>query len=185
MVIGFALLLFSFLGGAGDTGDVGGVGDVGDVGHDIGHDFGGGMDAPGLSPLSLPMISAFMGITGAMGSALSYSGWDSTTTAAFSVFVGFLGFGGLFIVVSNFLVKAQSSSTIHEKEYEGKTATVTDAIPENGIGGIALSVRGIRQSVSARSNGPRIPVGTSVLVTRIQDSVAFVEELREPAKTGE
>ena len=59
MLAGFVILLFSFIGGGSDGGDVGGGDADGDVGHDMGHDAGGGADgAPGLSPLSIPMISS-------------------------------------------------------------------------------------------------------------------------------
>lgn len=176
IVVGMAVLLFALFGG-GEHGDVGGDmggdvhAEVGGVGHDV------SADASGLSPISLPMIATFLATTGATGTSLNLAGTDSFTTAAISALVGIIVFVGLFFVVFNFLVKAQSSSLVHEKEYEGKTASVTETIPEEGIGAIAVTVRGMRQSVSARSEGKRIPFGTEVLVKRVSESIAIVEEL--------
>jgi len=173
IVIGIGLLLFSLIGGgehdiAGDAGDahieLGG-------GHDV------GADASGLSPVSMPMIATFLATTGATGTSLNVAGTDAVATAVISVLVGVLVFAGLFFLVVNFLVKAQSSSSVHEKEYEGKTGSVTETIPEEGIGAVAVTVRGMRQVVSARSPGRRIPIGAEVLVKRVSESVAIVEEL--------
>lgn len=183
MMVGLAFLLLAFLGGSGG-GDVGGGdvgGDVGggDVGHDIGgHDIGGG-DASGLSPLSFPMLAAFMGITGATGATLSVGGTDSLWTAIIAIVTGVIGFAGIFIIVANLLVKSQASSLPHEKEYEGKVGTVTETITETGVGAIVITVRGMRQGVSARSDGKRIPINSQVLVKRINDSVALVEEISD------
>jgi membrane protein implicated in regulation of membrane protease activity len=177
MVIGLALLLMALIGGGEH-----------DVNHDIGGDvhaeLGGGghdvsADASGLSPVSLPMIATFLTSTGAMGLALNLGGTDPVWTALISALVGFIVFIGLFFTVVNFLVKAQASSLIHEKEYEGKTASVTETIPEEGIGAVAVTVRGMRQVVSARSSGRRITVGSQVLIKRVSESTAFVEELSD------
>jgi membrane protein implicated in regulation of membrane protease activity len=180
MLTGLALLLLAFLGGGGS--DVGGGvgGDVGgDFGHDIGgHDIGIG-DASGLSPLSFPMLAAFMGITGAVGASLTVGGTDSLWTAVFAIVTGVLGFAGIFIVVANLLVKSQASSLPHEKEYEGKVGTVTETITETGVGAIVITVRGMRQGVSARSDGKRIAINSQVLVKRVQDSVALVEPISD------
>ena len=177
MMVGLAMLLLSFLGGgSGDTG--------GDVGHDVGghdmggHDVGAG-DASGLSPLSLPMLAAFMGITGAVGASLTVGGMESLWTAIWAIVTGVIGFAGIFIVVANLLVKSQASSLPHEKEYEGKTGTVTETITETGVGAVVITVRGMRQVVSARSDGKRIPINSQVLVKRVNDSVAFVEEISD------
>src|SRR5689334_10101563 len=173
MMAGLALLLLAFLGGSG--GDTGG--DVG--GHDIGgHDIGVG-DASGLSPLSFPMLAAFMGITGAVGATLNVGGMESLWTAVIAIVTGVLGFAGIFIVVANLLVKSQASSLPHEKEYEGKVGTVTETITETGVGAIVITVRGMRQGVSARSDGQRIPINSQVLVKRVQDSVALVEPISD------
>jgi membrane protein implicated in regulation of membrane protease activity len=181
MLTGLALLLLAFLGGGGSdvSGDVGG-----DMGHDIGgHDIGGhdmGIgDASGLSPLSLPMLAAFMGITGAVGASLTVGGTDSLWAAVFAIMTGVIGFAGIFIVVANLLVKSQASSLPHEKEYEGKVGTVIETITETGVGAIVITVRGMRQGVSARSDGHRIPINSQVLVKRVQDSVALVEQVSD------
>ena len=177
IVAGLGLLLFALIGGGEH-----------DVSHDIGgdvHDVGGGgqgvgADASGLSPVSIPMIATFLAATGAVGITLNIAGTDAVATAFIAVLSGVIVFVGLFFLVVNFLVKAQSSSSVHEKEYEGKTASVVESIPEEGIGAIAVTVRGMRQVVSAKSSGRRIPVGSEVLVKRVSESIAFVEEMSNP-----
>lgn len=166
VVIGFSFLLFSFIGGHDFAGDVG-------VDHDV-----AGAVSPGLSPLSLPMIAAFLVTTGAMGAILTGAGTDNLTTAGIAAVVGVVVFLGAFVFVAKFLGDAQSSSLVHEKEYEGKTGVVTETIPEGGVGAVALTVRGTRYVVSAKSEGRKIPMGRDVLVKRVDNSIALVEEMR-------
>jgi membrane-bound ClpP family serine protease len=190
IIVGMVLLLFSLIGGVSHDvshdigGDAGGDfhGEFGGGGHDaggMGHEVSA--DASGLSPVSLPMIATFLVVAGGTGAAFNVTGSDPLATALYSIIVGIIVFVGLFFLVVNFLVKAQASSTIHEKEYEGKTASVTETIPEDGIGAVAITVRGMRQVVSARSNGVRIPTGVEVLVRRVSESTAIVEELPHKA----
>lgn len=176
-IVGFIILLMSFFAGHDfGGGDVGG----GDFG---GHELGGGHDlagatSPGLSPLSMPMIAAFLSTAGAAGAALTVSGFDTGTASLIAVIAGVGVFLGAFLFVAKFLGDSQSSSIIHEKEYEGKTGTVTETIPEDGVGAIAVTVRGTRYVVTAKSEGPKIPMGRDVLVKRVDNSIALVEEMR-------
>ena len=179
-IIGLLILLMSFFGGS----DVGGV-DVG--GHDLGGgggDVGGGGDSlagvtsPGLSPLSLPMIAAFLATAGAIGAGLSASGAETGVSALWAMAGGAVVAFGAFVFVAKFLGDAQSSSLVHEKEYEGKTGVVTETIPEEGVGAIALTVRGTRYVVTAKSGGSKIHTGSEVLVKRVANSIAVVEELK-------
>ena len=55
-----------------------------------------------------------------------------------------------------------------------------ETIPSEGIGAVALTVRGSRSVVSARGTGNKIPIGTEVLIKRVADAVATVEEVRQP-----
>jgi membrane protein implicated in regulation of membrane protease activity len=171
-VIGLLFLMLSAFGVGGDHdvgGDVGGG--LGAVGHDL--------SASGVSPLSLPLIATFLGTSGGTGAMLHSGGLDPITTAGASAVVGVVAFIGIYYFMSNFLVASQSSSSVHEKEFEGKTGMVTETIPASGVGAIALTVRGTRTVVSARSGGERIPIGAEVSVKRVTDSVAHVEEIKQ------
>jgi membrane protein implicated in regulation of membrane protease activity len=168
VIIGFAFLLISFFGGVDH--DV-----SGDVGID--HDIAGSV-SPGLSPLSMPMIAAFLVTAGAMGAIMTSSGTDISTTAIYAVVVGIVVFLGAFVFVAKFLGDAQSSSLVHEKEYEGKTGVVTQTIPEEGVGAVALTARGTRYVVTAKSEGRKIPMGANVLIKRVDNSIALVEEMK-------
>jgi membrane protein implicated in regulation of membrane protease activity len=175
-VIGFAILLVAFFAGhdvaAGDvSGDFGGA----DAG---GGDGGAGATSPGLSPLSLPMIAAFLATAGATGAGFNLSGFDTGITSLIAIAIGSLVAFGAFIFVAKFLGEAQASSLVHEKEYEGKTGVVTETIPDQGVGAIAMTVRGTRTVISARSDHGRIATGAEVLVKRVANSIAVVEELK-------
>jgi len=167
-LVGFGILLISFLGGGdGDaSGDMGG-------GHEM-----AGAESPGLSPLSTPMIAAFLVTAGGTGAILAGTGNDPLVVVGWAVALGVVVFLGTFIFVAKFLVDAQSSSLVNEKEYEGKTGVVTETIPEDGMGAVALTVRGTRYVVSARGSGRKIAMGTEVLVKHVANSVASVEELK-------
>ena len=86
----------------------------------------------------------------------------------------------IYLLMAKLLIPSQGSSTVYEKEYEGKTGVVTETIPAEGIGAVALTVRGSRSVVSARGTGNKIPIGTEVLIKRVADAVATVEEVRQP-----
>lgn len=173
-LVGLALLVFSSFFGGGE-GDVGGD-FSGDVGGDMGgHDVGAGHG--GISPLSIPMIATFLATSGSSGTMLYLGGFDALTTATIAGLVGILSFAGVYTFTSKFLIESQATSSSHEREYEGKTGVVTETIPEDGPGAIAVTARGARAVVTARSDGRRISIGREVLVKRVADGVALVEEV--------
>lgn len=167
-LIGFALLIISaFFGGDADS-DFGA-----DMGGDIGGDVGGG-----VSPLSIPAIATFMATFGAFGSVMHLAGSDTLTTIGIGALVGVISFLGIYLFMNKFLAGAQATSSYSEKEYEGKTGTVTETIPDGGMGAIAVTIRGSRAVISARTAGSKITIGTEVLVKRVNESVATVEEIK-------
>lgn len=168
-IIGLALLLISVFGGDSDAG----------VDGDFSGDFGMDHDISGVSPLSIPLIATFLGTAGFIGSMLSFAGFDSTTTALFAGVVGAVSFIAIYAFMARLLIPSQGSSSVHEKEYEGKTGIVTETIPPEGLGAVALTVRGSRSVVSAKAGGAKIPIGTEVLIKRVSDAVATVEEVRQ------
>lgn len=172
-IIGIVLLIFSsFFGGGGDVGT--------DIGGDVGGDFGGhdvGAGHGGISPLSIPMVATFMATAGGTGAMLDLAQFDPVVTTSIAAVVGVASFAGIYYFTSRVLIESQASSSSHEREYEGKTGVVTETIPEDGPGAIALTSRGARAVVTARSDGRRISIGTEVLVKRVADGVATVEEL--------
>ena len=168
-ILGLFLLLLSVFGGGGDVG--------------VDGDFGGGLgvdhDVSGMSPLSIPLIATFLGTAGFIGGMLSFAGFDSATTALIAGVTGAVSFIAIYAFMARLLIPSQGSSSVHEKEYEGKTGIVTETIPAEGIGAVALTVRGSRSVVSARGAGSKIPIGTEVLIKRVADAVATVEEVKQ------
>jgi membrane protein implicated in regulation of membrane protease activity len=163
-LIGLVLLLMSAFGVGADADT--------DLSHDLSTD-------AGVSPLSLPIIATFMATSGAVGAAMSFGGFDTATTTITAGVVGTATFVAVYGFMAYILIPSQGTSSIQEKEYEGKTGTVTETISEGGIGAVAVTLKGIRNVVSARSEGGKIPMGTEVIVRRISDSVATVEEVRK------
>jgi membrane protein implicated in regulation of membrane protease activity len=167
-LVGFVLLIISaFFGGDADAGD------IGDMGADLGVDVGG------VSPLSIPAIATFMATFGSFGTVMHLSGSDTTTTLVVGAGVGVVSFVGIYLFMNRFLGPSQATSSYNEKEYEGKTGTVTETINETGLGAIAVTIRGARAVISARGPGVKIPIGTEVLVRRVNESVATVEEIKQ------
>jgi membrane protein implicated in regulation of membrane protease activity len=156
-IVGLGLLLLSVFGG--------------DAGLDADADVSFDHDVSGVSPLSIPLIATFLSTTGAIGSMLSFANFDSGM-------VGGTSFVAIYVFMAKLLIPAQGSSSVHEKEFEGKTGVVTETISAEGIGAVAVTVRGIRSVISARSGGERIPIGTEVMVKRVGDAIAIVEEVR-------
>ncbi len=165
-VVGVGLLLLSVFGG--DAG----------IDSDFDHDFSFDHDVSGVSPLSIPLIATFLGTAGALGSMMSFAGFDSGTTALIAGLVGGVSFVAIYVFMARLLIPSQGSSSVHEKEFEGKTGVVTETINADSIGAVAVTVRGIRSVISARSSGEKIPIGAEVVVKRVGDAIAVVEEVR-------
>ncbi len=167
--LGLVLLLISVFGGGADA--------------DFDGDFSLDSDLSGVSPLSIPLIATFMGTAGFIGSMLSFAGFDSATTSLIAGATGAVSFIAIYAFMAKLLIPSQGSSSVHEKEFEGKTGVVTETISPEGMGAVALTVRGSRNVVSARSAGAKIPIGTEVLIKRVSDAVATVEEIRPGQQT--
>ncbi len=164
-VVGLVLLAMSAFGGDADA----------DFDGDLSMDH----DISGVSPLSIPLIATFLGTAGSVGSMLSFGGFDSGFTALMAGLVGGVSFIAIYTFMARLLIPSQGTSSVHEKEYEGKTGTVTETIPPEGIGAVALTVRGTRRVVSAKSPGMKLPIGTEVMIKRVANAVATVEEFRQ------
>lgn len=177
--VGFLFLILSFLLGemadslAGlfehdvDV-DVGGH-DVVDVQHD-------GEVHTGPSFFSIRMLAAFATGFGVVGALAVSRGWDPLMAA-----LPGLGTGALMALASygfsTLLYRQQATSSYTPSEIVGLTAEVITPIPQNGIGEIALVVRGSREHLAARSvDGQSVGAGTTVKIANVSGTTAVVKQ---------
>lgn len=140
--------------------------------------FGRAMQAARTS-LKAPTAAAFLTTFGAVG----YSLHRSTTlgTAALIVVAGISGAIAILCVVL-FIAKVLIPAARHDVVDErfllmGHLARVATPIGGgDAIGEIIYDLAGTRHAVKARSvDGASVPVGTDVVIERVEDGVAFVE----------
>jgi membrane protein implicated in regulation of membrane protease activity len=63
---------------------------------------------------------------------------------------------------------------------EGTVGTISSSIRLDGTGEMIFEQRGVRKSVSARSeDGKPLPKGTEVAITRYEDGIAYVKKWEE------
>ncbi len=168
--VGFLLLILNLIFGH-------------DVDHGFDHDVSGGADhgdgtGHGPSVFSVRMIALLMVGFG----ALSF-GVRATTSA--SMFISSMfGVAGAIVIgaVGYFIIRAfyanQASSIITDNDLIGCTATLLDAIPENGFGQIACVLRGREITYLARSRNNRaVARGTSVRVVGKSGNTVEIEPI--------
>jgi len=164
--IGFVFLVVSFL-----FGEIFGHGDIG--AHDPGvHDVHG--DAHGVGIFSTRVLSVFVTAFGGFGAIGIHLGYRIEV----STLIGLLGgvvFGALIYLFASFLYSQQASSDIRVSELVGRTAQVTVAIPENGLGQVRCSLgEGIVEKIARTQDGKAVPVNTSVRIESIVGETVLV-----------
>src|SRR6266702_5574256 len=85
------------------------LGDIG--GLDFDHDIGLDVDT-GLSPLSLPIVSAFGTAFGGFGTILETLGFGSIVTPVLAAVFAILVAGGMYVVMLNLFVKSQAETRV-------------------------------------------------------------------------
>ena len=127
-----------------------------------------------LSFLRPSIIAAVLAVTGAMGTFMGDS-IPRLLLLPVSVGVGLLIGFLLSAFIINPLHRAQSTSTVEQKDLIGMQATVDSKIAQGGFGRIIYTVNGSRVSSPARSiTGTGFETGTAVEITDIQEGVYYV-----------
>jgi membrane protein implicated in regulation of membrane protease activity len=157
----------------------------------LGHIFGSGsdvhMDASGhigfeggevgLSVASPTLIAAFLsgfGGTGLVVHNLYHPG--TGVSLLVSTLGGLVISGGAYALLGFLYQKTQAGSEFRDEQVVGKSAEVTLAIPEGGVGEIAFSVKGSRSIASARAeDGKAIPRHTTVKITKSVAGTFYVK----------
>jgi membrane protein implicated in regulation of membrane protease activity len=164
--IGFVFLIVSFL-----FGEIFGHGDIG--AHDASlHDVHG--DAHGVSIFSTRVLSVFVTAFGGFGAIGVHLGYRIEVSTLFGLLGGAV-FGGLIYLFASFLYSQQASSDIRVSELVGRTAQVTVAIPENGLGQVRCSLgEGMVEKTARTQDGKPVPVNASVRIESIVGETVLV-----------
>src|SRR5688572_435068 len=113
---------------------------------------------------NLPAAAAFAAGFGATGYLVA----SRTVLPAWAVLLLALAGGGLVL---------SGPTSIHDEDIQGQPAVVTREISLAGPGEISYEHKGAEIRVAARGLDTRtLPAGTEVVIDRIEDGTAFVEE---------
>lgn len=129
---------------------------------------------------NLPAIAAFAVGFGAVGYPLAVrTRLPSWAILLIAVGGGALAISGMISLLAFWALRGIRTATAHAdaEELQGLFALVTIDIDPAGAGQISYEYRGQQTIVAARSvDGARVPSGTDVVIDRIENGVAFVEE---------
>ncbi len=133
----------------------------------------------GDGPLSLTTIAAFTAIFGFSAFSMVGAGATPTVAGVVGAIAGIAG-GAIAWWLSRLIRSAESNTSVSSDELIGAEASVVLAIPESGLGEVALVRHGERVSLSAAAAGP-ISRGTRVRVTQTLTATSVVVEPVEDA----
>jgi len=164
--LGFLFLLVSFV-----FGEASGHGSLG--AHDAApHDVHG--DAHGVSIFSTRILSVFITAFGGFGAIGIHLGYRIEVSTVLGL-VGGVVFGGLIYMFASFLYSQQASSDVRVSELIGRTAQVTVAIPQDGLGQVRCSLgESVVEKIARTEDGGAIPVNTSVKIESIVGETVLV-----------
>ena len=169
--LGLLLLLVMLVGGELFGGD-----------HDLTHDVSHIGDGGGPSVFSLRIMAAFLTAFGVGGIVARYYNLSHPAASGIGVGAGIV-MAGVVYQFAKLLYSQQASSVLRMEGLVGATAEVSVAIPEGGVGQIAMSSGGMRSEHIARSgDGRAIQRGTTVVITGVGGeavTVAAVTARRE------
>jgi membrane protein implicated in regulation of membrane protease activity len=177
MTIGVLYLVFLVLGVtyALIAGALGWFSDLGGGG-DIHVDASGHLDAGHVHPLSGTVIATFVTGFGGGGVVAHYLlEWKLVGGLLLATVSGIALAAAAFGVLELIFSQTQAGSEFAMDEVAGRSAEVITAIPENGAGEVAYTVRGQREVSAARTvTGQAIPKGRLVVVERVTGNTLFV-----------
>ena len=128
---------------------------------------------------NLPAVAAFAAGFGATGYLLA----SRTVLPMWGVILIALGGGalavtGIISLLAGWALRGAAGSNAHDGEdIQGRPAIVTQEISLGAAGEISYEEEGVSLRITARSLDTRtLPAGTEVVIDRIEDGVAFVED---------
>ena len=128
---------------------------------------------------NFPAVAAFAVGLGAAGYVLaSRTSLPMWGVVILAVVTGALATTGMIALLAQWALRKGAAPSHDEAEaIQGQLAVVTDEIARGGTGAISYEYLGARLQSPARSIGDQIlRKGTDVVIDRIEDGIAFVEE---------
>jgi len=134
-------------------------------------------DGDGLSFFSIRTIASFLTFFGLIGIYGGQQGWTASETASAAVGSGI----GMMVVVGwlfSLQNKLHQEGTLDPAGAVGSPATVYLKIPGSGEGKgkITVGIQGRTAEFAAVTDGPELPTGTDVIVTRMINETTFEVE---------
>lgn len=133
----------------------------------------------GDGPLSLTSIAAFTAVFGFAAFAGVGAGLSTGLAATVGAFAGVVGGAGAWWL-SRMIRRAESNTAVTGTDLVGSIGSVTLAIPEDGLGEVAVVRNGERLSLSATADHP-IPRGAAITITQTITSTSVRVEVAGPA----
>jgi uncharacterized membrane protein YphA (DoxX/SURF4 family) len=127
---------------------------------------------------NLPAIAAFAVGFGAVGYPLA----SRTTLPAWGILLvaiggGALAISGMITLLARWALRGTRTALGESDEIQGQLAIVSREISLTGMGEISYEQLGRQVNIPARTlNDKPVPVGADVVIDRIENGVAFVEE---------
>lgn len=142
-----------------------------------GHEGADGSDIP--SPFNPLVLASAITTFGAVGTISKMGfGMDDLLSAVFALAFA-LGIGALiFFFVVKLIYGSQSDSTFSLQELVGNEAVVITPIPAQGMGEIAVTIRGVRYNFTAKSIGGKpLERGETARIKAFDSSIAIVSRI--------
>ena len=138
----------------------------------------------GPSPFGTRVIAAFLTFFGVGGIIGQHFGLGHVASSGIGIVLGLFGATAVH-QFAKLLYSQQASSGVAMKDLVTRPAQVTIAIPENGVGEVALMV-GLEETVQlARSHdGSAIPSGGEVVIQAVRGSQVIVSPRARGAQEG-
>ncbi|HMS42323.1 MAG TPA: NfeD family protein [Pyrinomonadaceae bacterium] len=159
--LGFLFLLISLI--------------VGDIFDAIGFDFDLNLDGNGdFGLFDSRVISIFLTAFGGFGAIGVSLGFGALVSSFFGILGGAV-FGALVFYFGRMLYRQQSSSSVTDDDFVGRTAQVVVGIQPNQIGQIAVRIGEERLEKLARTkDGVEIKIGETVRIERVAGETVIV-----------
>ena len=127
---------------------------------------------------NLPSYAAFGFGCGLVGYLLATrTDFSSWAVLLIAVIAGALAVSGMVTLLATWALRGAAAGSTDDHEITGQLAVVTRDIQSNGSGEISYEVSGKRVRIPAAAiSAKRLPVGAEVVIDRIENGVAMVEE---------
>jgi hypothetical protein len=137
--------------------------------------------AGGFGWFSFNALIAFFTWFGGGGFLFSQLNFPAVLTIPLALVLGIIGYMLVFMFITRILLKAQTP-VMRELDYDlsGTAGKVSSTIFKKGMGEVIYTKFGTRRVIAARSvDGRALPRDTEVVILRVENGVAYVDDLNK------